>query len=258
MPTEPRHLVKQLESAPSLPAGSAERMSGYGVMGLPFRSGHMLAMRRFTASSIGPGYTSVWHCRPDGEWRLYTNVAPGQSCPRFFGADALDAVETDIELAWTEPFRLRVAMPAVPFEWEISLGATAATRLMNAMGRLLPNGVSHSSAVLSTMSTVAGPLLGAGRIGLQGAVPNGQRFIANPQTMWTIVDSRARLGGEDLGPHGAVHPQARLGDFWIPQRGILAIGQAHFERFDPARHSSRTSRTTSPALWSPPGSAGRD
>jgi hypothetical protein len=122
MPTEPRQLVKQLEVAPSVPAGSTERMSGYGVMGLPFRSGHVLAMRRFTASSIGPGYTSDWHRRPDGEWMFYTNVAPGQSCPRFFGADALDAVETDIELAWTEPFRLSVAMPAVPLEWEISLG----------------------------------------------------------------------------------------------------------------------------------------
>jgi hypothetical protein len=104
---------------------------------------------------------------------------------------------------------------------------------MNAMGRLLPNGAWHSSAVLSTMSTVAGPLLGVERIGLRGAVPNGQRFIANPQTMWTIVDSRARLGGEDLGPPGAVHPQARLGDFWIPQRGILAIGEGALRALRP-------------------------
>lgn len=257
MPTEPRQLIDQLEAAPSLPAGSAERMSGYGVMGLPFQTGHVLAMRRFTAPSIGPGYTSVWHRRPDGEWVFYTNVAPSRSCPRFFGADALDAVETDIELAWAAPFRLRVAMPAVPFEWEISLGATTATRLMNALGRLLPNGAWRSSAVLSTMSTVAGPLLGVGRIGLQGTVPNGQRFIANPRTMWTIVQSRARLAGEDLGPPGAVHPQAHLGDFWIPQRGILSIGEAHFERFHPARHSSRTFRATSSSLSSPPGSASR-
>jgi hypothetical protein len=233
-------------------------MSGYGVMGLPFRSGHVLAMRRFAASSIGPGYTSIWHRRPDGEWVFYTNVAPDQSCPRFFGADALDAVETQIELGWTAPFFLRVAMPAVSFEWEIALGATAATRLMNVMGRLLPNPAWRSPAVLMTMSSVAGLLLGVGRVGLQGTVPNGQRFIANPRTMWTVIRSRARLGGEQFGPPGPVHPQAHLGDFWIPQRGILAIGEAHFERFDPVRHSSRTSRTSASALSSQPRSASRD
>jgi hypothetical protein len=51
-----------------LPAGGGERFAGYGVMGLPFRSGHVLAMRRFPASSIGPACTSVWHRSPDGRW----------------------------------------------------------------------------------------------------------------------------------------------------------------------------------------------
>ena len=55
----PRELVADLEAAPSLPAGSEERFNGYGVMGLPFASGHVLAMRRFPASSIGPGAGSI-------------------------------------------------------------------------------------------------------------------------------------------------------------------------------------------------------
>jgi hypothetical protein len=38
-----------------------ERFAGYGVMGLPFRSGHYLALRHFPASSIGPGFRAVWH-----------------------------------------------------------------------------------------------------------------------------------------------------------------------------------------------------
>ena len=37
--------------------------------------------------------------------------------------------------------------------------------------------------------------------------------------------------------------QARLGDFWIPNRGIFSFGQAYFEPFDDAKHSSATSRT---------------
>ena len=50
-----RKLVEQLEVVPSLPSGSEERFNGYGVMGLPFTSGHILVMRprlfpRFTES----------------------------------------------------------------------------------------------------------------------------------------------------------------------------------------------------------------
>jgi hypothetical protein len=244
MMTEPRTRIAELEAAATLPAGSNERFGGYGLMGLPFTSGHVLAMRRFAASSIGPGYTSVWHRRPNGEWVFYANVSPRQSCTRFFGAIAADAVETDIRVSWPEPFRLRVAMPAVPFEWEVEVRATPATRLMSVMGRLIPGVAWRSPAVLTTIGLAAGPLLGVGRVGLQGLVPNGQRFIANPRLLWAVVDSHARMAGEDLGPPGAVTPQAHLGDFWIPQRGILAIGEAFFDSFDPARHSARTCRRT--------------
>jgi hypothetical protein len=242
MSTEPRRLAEQLEAAAVLPPGTNERFNGYGVMGLPFRSGHVLAMRRFPASAVGPGYTSVWHRTPDGDWVFYANVPPRQACARFFGAVATDAIETEIRLAWTTPFRLRVAMPAVPLDWEVEVGATAATRLMNAMGRLLPSRAWRSPAILATMGMVAGPLLGVGRVGLHGRVPNGQHFIANPRTLWVVLDSHAQLVGVDFGPLGPLQPQARLGDFWIPQRGMLAIGQAYFDSFDPALHSSKTSR----------------
>ncbi|MFA4965235.1 MAG: hypothetical protein WC709_06315 [Thermoleophilia bacterium] len=256
MQTEPRHLAEQVEAVASLPAGAEERFSGYGVMGLPMRSGHVLALRRYPASSVGPGYTSVWHRTPDGDWTLYANVSARRSCARFFGAIASDAIETEIRVAWLGPSRLRVVMPAVPFEWEMVVGATAATRFMNAAGRLLPKTAWQRPAVLAAMGLMAGPLLGVGHVGLQGTVPNGQHFIANPRLMWTIVDSRARLAGEDLGRPGPVHPQARLGDFWIPQRGILAIGQTYFAPFDPARHSAQTCRSpakdSSPATGSPP------
>lgn len=241
MVTEPQQLIEHLEATSSLPAGSEERFNGYGVMGLPFKSGHILAMRRISASSLGPGYTSVWHRSPDGNWVFYSNVTPRQACSRYFGAIARNSIETEITIKWLAPFRLHIAMPAVPFEWEITARATGATRFMNAVGRLLPNAAWHSSAVLTMMGIVAGPLLGVEHIGLHGRVPNGQHFIANPRVLWAIVDSHARLAGEDFGPPGAVHPQANLGDFWIPQRGILAIGQAYFDPFDSARHSSKTS-----------------
>jgi hypothetical protein len=242
----PRDVIERLETARSLPPGSEERFNGYGVMGLPFTSGHILAMRRFPASSVGPGYTSVWHRAPNGEWVFYANVAPRQSCIRFFGATASGAIETEIDALWPEPFRLRVTIPSVPLDWEVNLASTPATKLMSAAGHFVPDAAWRCPAVLAAMAKVAGPLLRAGRVGLHGRVPNGQDFVANPRLLWAVVDSRAVLSGQDLGPPGPVHPQARLGDFWIPQRGILAIGQSYFEPFDPARHSSSTCRPADP------------
>ncbi len=61
---EPKELVEKLEQGAQLPSGNQERFAGYGVMGVPFTSGHLLAMRRFPASSLGEGYTSVWHHDP--------------------------------------------------------------------------------------------------------------------------------------------------------------------------------------------------
>ena len=55
--------------------------------GVSFASGHVLALRCFPASSIGPGYTSLWHRDPDGRWTFYATVPPAQSCARYFGRD---------------------------------------------------------------------------------------------------------------------------------------------------------------------------
>jgi hypothetical protein len=243
MATDPRRAVGKLEAAPTLPLGSAERMDGYGVMGLPFRSGHVLAMRRFTASSIGPAYTAVWHRFPNGEWEFFTDVAPKRSCPRYFGANARRSLETNVSLEWSGPYRVRIDVPSAALELEVTLAPTRATRFINAVAGLLPAAAWRQSAVLGAMSAIAGPMLRVGRIGLQGTVPNGQGFIANPRLMWAVTEARARLAGEDLGPPGPVEPQARLGDFWIPQRGIFAAGQAYFQPFDAGRHLARTSRS---------------
>jgi len=235
---QPRELIEQLEAHPVLPSGTDERFNGYGVMGLPFRSGHILALRRFSATSIGPGYTSVWHRAPNGDWIFYTNVGASVSCPRYYGAAARDAVETPIDLEWLASDRLHVRIAVAPLEWDVTVAPTPATRLMNFMGSVLPGSAWRNSTVLSAMSLVAGPILRAGRVGLQGAAPNGQHFIANPKLIWAVVATRARVAGEDLGPAGPVEPQAHLGDFWIPQRGIFAIGEAFFDAFDPSRHSA--------------------
>src|SRR5262245_48413814 len=110
----PRTLIEQIEAHSSLPAGSEERFHGYGVMGLPFASGHVLALRRFPVSSVGPGYTSIWHRTPDGVWTFYATVSPNLACTRFFGELASDAIETEIRIEWRDPYRFSVAAAAIP------------------------------------------------------------------------------------------------------------------------------------------------
>jgi hypothetical protein len=60
--------------------GRGERFFGYGVMGLPFASGYVLGLRRFTASSIGPGNTAIWLRRPQGAWSMWINTEPMKAC----------------------------------------------------------------------------------------------------------------------------------------------------------------------------------
>ena len=54
----PRGFAAASIKTPGLPGGTDERLAGYGVMGLPFRSRHYLALRHFPAASIGPGFNA--------------------------------------------------------------------------------------------------------------------------------------------------------------------------------------------------------
>jgi hypothetical protein len=95
------------------------------------------------------------------------------------------------------------------------------------------------------MGAAAGLMFRAGHVSLFGRAPNGQAFIANPYALWVIAVTRAVIAGEDLGSPWPARPQAHLGDFWIPQRGIFALGRAFFDPFDPRRHSSSVAGTAS-------------
>lgn len=229
-------IVAAVEATPTLPSGTDERFVGYGVMAAPFSSGHLLAMRRFVATSVGPAYTSVWHRAPNGDWTFYADAPPMQACPRYFGHALRAAVTTPIELRWPARNRMEMAIASVGFRWTIEVASTGATRLMTALGSVLPDSWWRSPIVLGGMARIAGPMLGAGRLQLAGLVPNGQRFVVNPMRVWAIRSSRAALAGEDLGASGALATQARLGDFAVPAAGLFATGRAFFEPADEKRH----------------------
>lgn len=221
-------LAADLEDRRDPPAGGGERFAGYGVMGLPFAGGHVLAMRRFTASSIGPAYTSIWHRDPGGRWEFWQDQPDDRACSRYFSAALADTRHVAIGLEWPGEATLRLTIPEFDFQWTATMASSPVTRLLNAVGSVLPERAWTNHSVLSVMGAVAGAALRAGRVSLYGRVPNGQRFVANPLKTWLVVDANARLAGQEFGPIGHLGEQARLADFWIPQRGIFALGRALF------------------------------
>lgn len=226
----PRRLAEWLERHATAPAGGWERFDGYGVMGVPFSSGHVLALRRFPASSIGPGYTSVWHRSASGRWTFYTDNEPGLDCTRYFSAAVNETIRTEIVLEWRGPDRLSVRVAAASLLWDLQFEQSWQSRMINALGAVLPEPMWRHPTSLSAMGIVVRHLLRTGRVRLWGRSPNGQRFRATPRRIWLVRQSRASLQGADLGTPEPLGAAARLGDFHIPQRGILVFGQAHFKQ----------------------------
>lgn len=222
---EPAELARRAEENPQLPAAACERVSGYGVMGLSFSSGHVLGLRRWPASSVGEGFTSIWHRDPAGRWTFYETVRSEIACTRYFG-DEVERVQVGpIELEWEGQRRLRISTGDGSFDWNVELGSTPVTRLMSVIGSALPTAAWRSPRVLSAMGRVAGWSLRAGTVKLTGMTSNRQHFDANPLRIWFATDSHAVVEGEELGPIGPLAKQAHLADFYIPQRGIFAIGR---------------------------------
>jgi hypothetical protein len=210
-------------------------------MGLTFQSGHVLGLRRFPASSIGPGYTSVWQRAPSREWTFYQDVAPDQSCARYFGTSLRRALVRSVQVDWTADDAFLVEVDhGFAVRWEVRLAAPLAVRAMNLMAGAMPETLWHNETVLRAMGVMASRLLGTGRVVLSGQAPSGQHFVANPHAAWTIPTSHAWVDGIDVGDVGPLPVQEHLGDFWVPQRGLFVVGDAFFEPLDPARHRIET------------------
>lgn len=240
-----RELVSELEAGAVLAdVPGREQFQGYAVVGVPFRSGHVLGMRRFPASSVGPGYTSVWHRDPSGRWVIYQDEGPRYTCPRAFGPAIDDAPTVPIRVDWVEADRFEVDIEAEGrrLQWQVPLAESAATRALNATASILPRFLRHHRLALAVIARTAGSTLRAGRVRLAGTAPSGQDFFADLRRIWLIEKSTAVVDGVELGEPGPLAEQAHLGDFWLPRRGLFAIGGSFFELYDPARHQQVASR----------------
>lgn len=241
----PAQFAQAVEDRPVLPPGDCERVSGYGVMGLPFASGHVLGLRRWTASSVGDRFTSIWHRDPTGRWTFYESVACEVACSRYFGADVERFREGPIDVDWEPPNRLRIRTADGAVDWEIEIGATVSTRMMSTMGSMMPLAAWRSKSVLGAMGAVAGRVLGVGKVQLTGTTSNQQHFDANPLRIWYVTASHAVVEGADLGPIGPLAEQAHMADFYFPQRGIFAVGRVFISPLKLSGHGAEAVVTSS-------------
>ena len=223
----PMEYVESAEAQPLLPEGTEERVSGYGMMGIPFSTGHVLGLRRWTASSVGAPFTSIWHRDPDGRWTFYETNDCTVACSRWFGGGVDESRPTNISLTWESADRLRVQTGDGHLDWLMTLGSSPVTRMMNGMAAMMPPAAWKSHRILGLMGRMATATLGAGRISLVGTSSSGYPFLANPWHLWRVVDSAATIGGMSAGTPAPLAEQTRLGDFWIPQRGIFAMGRVY-------------------------------
>ncbi|MFI7004917.1 hypothetical protein [Streptomyces sp. NPDC050145] len=217
-------------SGPPVSGGSPpwpgyEYAKGWGVFGLPFDSGHVLALRVFPESSFGP-YRTVWHGTPDGRWSIHVDgPRPDTACPRYYGLACEHTGRAEIHLAWTGPASLRVTMDAPALEWTLTARSTPVLTALNAVSAALPLASWRPRALVRCREELA-RALGLGRLQMSGTMPSGHQGTLMPGRMYYVDEARAVLDGTDLGRPARLDHNPRIGDVPLPARGILAIGEA--------------------------------
>lgn len=226
--TSPQWHAERTERLAHVEPGEGDRFEGYAVVGVRFTSGHVLVLRRWPASSIGPAYTSVWHRTPDGSWHMYVTAGAGPSCVRYFPSIVSRWREDVIRLCWSDPYRLRIEVRGVGLEWELDFRASLFTNAFGVLRALLPHGVAAHPVVLRAIEWLAHRWLGIGRVPLVGTMPNGSPFRAVPRRLWLMDDSRAWLRGESLGTVDRSNAEVLLESYRVVTSGVLAFVRAQF------------------------------
>lgn len=216
-----------------------ERFRGWGVMSLPFDSGHVLGLRVMPVNDYAP-FVAVWHRTPEGAWSMYVDGShPEVFCPRLFGPILVESGPANIRVSWRDEHTVRVLMEEPTMEWTVRLASTPLTRVMNVVLPRIPIGLYRRRPVLSTMVAVSRTLLGLGTMDLAGEVPGGQQVLVRPDRIDLVDDSRATFDGIQLGRPAPAEENPRTGAFRWPARGIVARGEVHVAIDDPERYRRR-------------------
>ncbi len=210
-----------------------EYVRGWGVFGLPFDSGHVLALRVFPQSSFGP-YRTLWHRDPDGRWSIHADARNvDHACPRYYGAACAYVGAARIDLAWTGPRTLHVTMDEPALDWTVIVARSPLMGLLNPLSAAMPLSSWRPRALVRARERLA-QALGMGRLEMAGEMPSGHSGLLMPQRMYLVNQSSAVLGGVDLGSPTRLRENPDIGGVPLPARGVLAIGQAMWQVSDPA------------------------
>ena len=221
-----------------------EYVRGWGVFGLPFDSGHVLALRVFPQSSFGP-YRTVWHRAPDGRWSIHADAPRVEhACPRYYGPACAHVGAASIELRWTGPRTLRVTMAEPALDWTVTAARSPLLAVLNPLSAAMPLASWRPPALVRARERLA-RALGMGRLQMSGPMPSGHPGLLMPQRMYLVDESTAVLDGVDLGSPTRLDECPEIGGVPLPARGVMAIGQAMWPirdrtEFDRARRDART------------------
>ena len=220
-----------------------EYVKGWGVFGLPFDSGHVLALRVFPENDFSP-YRTVWHRDPQGRWSIYVDGPRlDTACPRYYGPACTHIGHSRIGIAWTGPSSLLVSMDRPRLEWTIKATETPTLRVMNAASVPMPNWTWRSRPLVRTREVLARRVLHMGDIRLSATMPSGHIGILMPERMYFINDTTAVLNGEDLGRVARVNPNPQIGQVPLPARGVLAIGRGAWAILDEDEYTKARAET---------------
>lgn len=219
-----------------------EYVKGWGVFGLPFDSGHVLALRVFPENDFGP-YRTLWHRDPSGRWSIYVDGPRlDTACPRYYGAACDYTGFARIDIRWTGPMSLHVTTSSPSLDWTMTATETPTLRFLNAMSARMPLSTWRPRALVHAREILA-RRLGMGYLQLSGVMPSGHTGMLMPQRMYFIEQSTATLNGVDLGRPTRSRPNPMIGDVALPARGVLAIGQALWKIRDTAEYERTRAET---------------
>lgn len=226
------------------PWSGHEYVRGWGVFGLPFDSGHVLALRDFPDNSFAP-YRSVWHRDPEGRWSILVDGArPDTACPRYFGPACDHIGRARIEITWTGPRSLRVRVDRPDLDWTVTIGRSPLLGLLNPVSAALPLASWRPRALVRSRELLARSL-GMGRLALTGRMPSGHHGLLMPRRMYLVERSEATLDGTDLGRPTRLRECPTIGGVPLPARGVVAIGGGMWAITDPEEYE-RTRDETAP------------
>jgi hypothetical protein len=223
-----------------------EYAKGWGVFGLPFDSGHVLALRVFPQNDFSP-YRALWHRDPGGRWSIHVDGPRlDTACPRYFGPACHFTGYAQIGLTRAGPATLRVTMDSPALEWTLTATSTRILALLNTMSAAMPLATWRLRSLVRARERLASTL-GMGQLQLTGTMPSGHTGTLMPERMYFIDDSQATLGGVDLGRPARLRANPAIGGIPLPARGVLATGQAVFEILDPAEYQRTRSQAAAAA-----------